>query len=124
MTELQMYVTFVVFAGVILTIAFNVIDLTLATLLGVSLLIVTGVLTRDDVLKTQEMAGGTIALLFGGMVVAPLCAVLPNATTVMVLALIVLRRSQNHTHPGGCPMRVLRTRLPASSPRSHPGSAS
>ena len=74
MTELQIYLTFVVFAGVILAIAFNVIDLTLATLLGVSILTVTGVLTREDVVKTQETAGGTIALLFGGMVVARILA--------------------------------------------------
>jgi len=74
MTELQIYLTFVVFAGVILTIAFNVIDLTLATLLGVSILTVTGVLTREDVVKTQETAGGTINLLFGGMVVARILA--------------------------------------------------
>jgi Na+/H+ antiporter NhaD/arsenite permease-like protein len=127
MTELQIYLTFVVFAGVILAIAFNVIDLTLATLLGVSILIVTGVLTREDVVKTQETAGGTIALLFGGMVVArilattgifervgalflqatkgsgkrfllglialvaPLCAFLPNATVVILLAPIIIQ---------------------------------
>src|SRR5215510_5716061 len=127
MTELQIYLTFVVFAGVILAIAFNVIDLTMAALLGVSILTVTGVLTREDVVKTQETAGGTIALLFGGMVVArilattgifdrigalflratkgsgkrfllgllvlvaPLCAVLPNATVVILLAPIIIQ---------------------------------
>ncbi|HJY82370.1 MAG TPA: SLC13 family permease [Candidatus Binatia bacterium] len=127
MTELQIYLTFVVFAGVILAIAFNLIDLTLATLLGVSILTVTGVLTREDAVKTQETAGGTIALLFGGMVVArilattgifawvgalflratkgsgkrfllglivlvaPLCAFLPNATVVILLAPIIIQ---------------------------------
>jgi Na+/H+ antiporter NhaD/arsenite permease-like protein len=127
MTELQTYLTFGVFAGVILAIACNVIDMTLATLLGVSTLIVAGVFTQDDVLRTQQMAGGAIALLFGGMVVArilattgifervgrlflratngsgkrfllglivlvvPACAVLPNATTVILLAPIIIQ---------------------------------
>ena len=127
MTELQIYLTFAVFAGVILAIAFNMIDMTLATLLGVSILIVAGILTREDVTKTQEMASGPIALLFGGMVVArilattgifervgvlylratkgsgkrfllglivlvaPLCAFLPNATTVILLAPIIIQ---------------------------------
>ena len=130
MTELQTYLTFGVFAGVILTIACNVIDMTLATLLGVSTLIVAGVFTQDDVLRTQEMAGGAIALLFGGMVVArilattgifervgrlflratkgsgkrfllglivlvvPACAVLPNATVVILLAPIIIQVAQ------------------------------
>ena len=130
MTEFQMYLTFGVFAGVILAIAFNVIDMTLATLLGVSTLIVAGVFTQDDMLRTQQMAGGAIALLFGGMVVArilattgifervgrlflratkgsgkrfllgllvlvvPLCAVLPNATVVILLAPIVIQVAQ------------------------------
>ena len=74
MTELQTYLTFGVFAGVILAIAFNVLDMTLATLLGVSTLIVAGVFTQDDMLRTQQMAGGAIALLFGGMVVARILA--------------------------------------------------
>jgi Na+/H+ antiporter NhaD/arsenite permease-like protein len=127
MTEFQIYLTFGIFAGVILAIAFNVIDMTLATLLGVSILIVAGVSTQDNVLHTQQMAGGPIALLFGGMVVArilrttdlfervgglflcatkgsgkrfllgllvlvaPLCAFLPNATTVILLAPITSR---------------------------------
>jgi Na+/H+ antiporter NhaD/arsenite permease-like protein len=130
MTELQISLTFGVFAGVILAIAFNVIDMTLATLLGVSTLIVAGVFTQDDVLRTQQMAGGPISLLFGGMVVAriltttgifervgalflratkgsgkrfllglivlvaPLCAFLPNATTVILLAPIIIQVAQ------------------------------
>ena len=127
MTELQISLTFGVFAGVILAIAFNVIDMTLATLLGVSTLIVAGVFTQDDVLRTQQMAGGPLALLFGGMVVAriltttgiferigalflratkgsgkrfllglivlvvPLCAFLPNATVVILVAPIIIQ---------------------------------
>jgi Na+/H+ antiporter NhaD/arsenite permease-like protein len=127
MTEFQIYLTFVVFAGVILAIALEVIDLTLAALLGVSILIVAGIFSREDVMKAQEMAGGALALLFGGMVVArilvktgifervgalflratkgsgkrfllgivvlvaPLCAFLPNATTVILLAPIIIQ---------------------------------
>jgi Na+/H+ antiporter NhaD/arsenite permease-like protein len=130
MTEFQIYLTFGVFAGVILAIAFNIIDMTLATLLGVSTLIVAGIFTQDDVLRTQQMAGGPISLLFGGMVVAriltttgifervgalflratkgsgkrfllglivlvaPLCAFLPNATTVILLAPIIIQVAQ------------------------------
>jgi Na+/H+ antiporter NhaD/arsenite permease-like protein len=127
MTEFQIYLTFSVFAGAILAIAFNVIDMTLATLLGVSTLIVAGIFTQDDVIRTQLMAGGPIALLFGGMVVAriltttgifkrigalflrathgsgkrfllglivlvaPLRAVLPNATVVILLVPIIIQ---------------------------------
>ena len=130
MTEFQMYLTFGVFAGVILAIACNVLDMTLATLLGVSTLIGAGVFTQEDMLRTQQMAGGPIALLFGGMVVArilattgifervgrlflratqgsgkrfllgllvlvvPLCAVLPNATVVILLAPIIIQVAQ------------------------------
>jgi Na+/H+ antiporter NhaD/arsenite permease-like protein len=130
MTEIQIYLTIGVFTGVILAIAFNVIDMTLATLLGVSALIIAGVFTQDDMLRTQQMAGGPISLLFGGMVVArilattgifervgllflratkgsgkrfllgliilvaPLCAFLPNATTVILLAPIIIQVAQ------------------------------
>ena len=119
--------TLIVFAGVILLIAFDLIDILLAGLLGVSTLIVLGVYTKDDMVIVSQMAGGPIALLFGGMVVArtlvptgifeqlgarfviatrgsgrrfllglvilvaPLCAVLPNATTVILLAPVIIR---------------------------------
>jgi hypothetical protein len=42
MTEIQIYLTFGIFAGVILAIAFNIMDMALATLLDVSTLIVAG----------------------------------------------------------------------------------
>jgi Na+/H+ antiporter NhaD/arsenite permease-like protein len=116
-----------VFAGVILAIAFNVIDIAVAALLGVSIMLVFGVFTRQEFMNAAQTAGGTIALLFGGMVVArtlvptgifelvgavflratggsgkrfllglivlvaPLCAFLPNATTVILLAPIIIR---------------------------------
>lgn len=127
MTKLQMIVTFVVFGGVILAIAFDLIEMMLAALLGVSVLTLFGIFSQQDILDITRMSSGPIALLFGGMVVAmtlaptgifdyvgtryllatrgsgkrfllglvllvaPLCAVLPNATTVILLAPIVIR---------------------------------
>ncbi len=127
MSDLQVVVTLVVFAGVILAIAFNVIDLAVAALLGVSVMLLFGVFTRQEFMNAAQTAGGSIALLFGGMVVArtlvptgifelvgahflkatrgsgkrfllwlvvlvaPLCAFLPNATTVILLAPIIIR---------------------------------
>jgi Na+/H+ antiporter NhaD/arsenite permease-like protein len=125
--DFQTTTTLIVFAIVILLIAFDVIDMLLAGLLGVSTLIVLGIFTSQDVIAINRTAGGPIALLFGGMVVArtlvptgifeylgtfylratkgsgrrfllglivlvaPLCAVLPNATTVIILAPIIIR---------------------------------
>lgn len=123
----QTAATIIVFAAVILLIAFDVIDMLLAGLLGVSTLTVLGVFTAQDVIEINRTADGTLALLFGGMVVArilaptgifeflgtaylratkgsgrrfllgllilvaPLCAVLPNATAVILLAPIIIR---------------------------------
>ncbi len=128
--NLQNVFTFCVFFGVILMIAFDAIDMVLAAFLGVSLLIVAGDFTFDDVLNITRMANGPIALLFGGMLVArtlmptgifdwigthfliltrgsgkrfllglivlvaPLCAILPNATTVILLAPVIIRVAQ------------------------------
>lgn len=130
MTDFQIYLTLAVFAAVILAIAFDVMDMVLAALLGVAVLIVAGVFAAADVLNITRTAAGPIALLFGGMVVAgvlgptgifdwigthylrltrgsgrrfllgllllvaPLCAVLPNATTVVLLAPIIIRVAQ------------------------------
>ena len=127
MSELQIYVTLGVFAGVILAIAVNVIDMTLAVMLGASLLMVLGILTQQDIMNSLRTSEGMLALLFGGMVVArtlrptgifeyvgvrflratrgsgkryllllialvaPICAVLPNATTVILVAPIIIR---------------------------------
>ncbi|HSD59894.1 MAG TPA: SLC13 family permease [Burkholderiales bacterium] len=127
MTDFQVYLTLGVFAAVILAIAFDLMDMVLAALLGVAVLIVAGVFASQDVINITRSAGGPIALLFGGMVVAgvlgptgifdwvgthylrltrgsgkrfllglllmvaPLCAVLPNATTVVLLAPIIIR---------------------------------
>ena len=126
MTDLQIYLTIAVFGGVILVIALDVIDMAVAALLGVSLLLALGLLTTDDVVEAAKTAGGPLALLFGGMVVArvlaktgvfervgdrflhatggsgrrfllllvamvaPVCAFLPNATTVILVAPIII----------------------------------
>jgi Na+/H+ antiporter NhaD/arsenite permease-like protein len=123
----QSIVIIIVFVGVIAAIAFDVIDMLLAALLGVSVLIIFGVFEQQDILNVTRTAGGPLALLFGGMVVArvlvptgifeyvgsryllltrgsgkrfllslfllvgPLCAVLPNATAVILVAPIIIR---------------------------------
>jgi Na+/H+ antiporter NhaD/arsenite permease-like protein len=126
MTDLQTIITLVVCASVILAIAFDVIDMVLAALLGVSILIVAGSVTQQDILNAVSAGGGALTLLFGGMVVArtlrptglfenigtrfllltrgsgkgfllgiialvaPICAFLPNATTVILVAPIII----------------------------------
>lgn len=127
MSQAQIIFTVVVFLIVIALIAFNLLDLAVAGLLGVSALLVFGILSRDEVLSATRTGGGAISLLFGGMVVArtltitgifdrlsglllkatrgsgkrfmmllvivvvPLCAMLPNAITVIMLAPIIIR---------------------------------
>ncbi|HOW74823.1 MAG TPA: SLC13 family permease [Candidatus Competibacteraceae bacterium] len=70
MTNFQIYLTIGVFAAVILLIAFDLIDMTVAALLGVSILIAFGILDGSDLMPIVHTAGGPLALLFGGMVVA------------------------------------------------------
>lgn len=130
MTDLQIYVTLVTFAAVIVVIALDMIDMAVAGLLGVCILLVLGILGDDDLVVAYRTAGGPIALLFGGMVVARVlaktgifervgnvylratggsgkrfllllvlivaltCAFLPNATTVILLAPVVIRVAQ------------------------------
>jgi Na+/H+ antiporter NhaD/arsenite permease-like protein len=127
--DLQIYVTLAVFGAVIMAIALDVIDMAVAALLGVSVLIGSAILNEQDIIAAMKTAGGPLALLFGGMVVArtlastgifdrigaiylratrgsgkrfllllialvaPLCAFLPNATTVILLAPIIIRVS-------------------------------
>lgn len=126
MTDLQIYLTVAIFGGVILVIALDVIDMVVAALLGVSVLLALGLLGPDDLVEAAKTAGGPLALLFGGMVVAhvlgktgvfervgdrflratggsgkrfllllvalvaPVCAFLPNATTVILVAPIII----------------------------------
>lgn len=127
MSELQIYIVLGVFASVILAIAFNIVDMAVAALIGVCVLIALGILNEDDLLSATSISGGPLSLLFGGMVVArilsttglfeligdiylratggsgkrfllllmalvaPICAFLPNATTVILLAPIIIR---------------------------------
>lgn len=70
MTNFQLYVTLSVFAAVILLIAFDLIDMAVAALLGVSVLIAFGILDNSDLMPIVNTAGGPLSLLFGGMVVA------------------------------------------------------
>ncbi|SAL82941.1 arsenical pump membrane protein [Caballeronia terrestris] len=127
MSELQIYIVLGVFGSVILAIAFNIVDMAVAALIGVCVLIALGILNEDDLLIATSISGGPLSLLFGGMVVArilsttglfeligdiylratggsgrrflfllmalvaPICAFLPNATTVILLAPIIIR---------------------------------
>jgi Na+/H+ antiporter NhaD/arsenite permease-like protein len=124
--EFQSIIIISVFIGVIIVIAFDLIDMVLAALIGICALIVAGVFDRQAMLNIFETSDGSVALLFGGMVVArtlrptgifdwvstrfliltcgsgkrfllgllllvtPLCAILPNATTVVLLAPIII----------------------------------
>jgi Na+/H+ antiporter NhaD/arsenite permease-like protein len=130
MSGFESAATLAVFAAVILAIAFDVLEMAVAGLLGVSALVALGILERRDILAALETGGGALALLFGGMVVArvlastglferlgelfvratrgsgrryllgviavvaPLCAFLPNATTMLLVAPILIRAAQ------------------------------
>ncbi|MGC1954535.1 MAG: SLC13 family permease [Gammaproteobacteria bacterium] len=127
MSTLQIYLSLGIFAAVIVAIALDLIDMAVAALLGVCALIASGVLGGQDAAPILDIAGGPLALLFGGMVVArtlattgiferigssllratggsgkrfllllialvaPVCALLPNATAVVLLAPIIIR---------------------------------
>jgi Na+/H+ antiporter NhaD/arsenite permease-like protein len=127
MDTVQTTPTLIVFAAVILAIAFDVMDMVVAALLGVAVLIFLGVYSAKDVAAVADASSGSLALLFGGMVVvrvlaptglfdwvgskylrltrgsgkrfliglvflvAILCSVLPNATTVVLIAPVILR---------------------------------
>jgi Na+/H+ antiporter NhaD/arsenite permease-like protein len=126
MSDLQIYLTLITFTGVIALIAFDLIDMAAAGLLGVCILLVLGILENDDLVAAFRTAGAPLALLFGGMVVARVlaktgifervgnlvlratggsgkrfllllvlmvavtCSVLPNATTVILLAPVII----------------------------------
>ncbi len=127
LSDPQSILILLVFAGVILAIALDWIDMVLAALLGVCTLTVFGIFGRDDVMSSIGSCQEPLALLFGGMVVArtleptgifenvgtrfliltrgsgrrfllgivalvaPICAFLPNATTVILVAPIIIR---------------------------------
>lgn len=127
MSELQIVIVLAVFSAVILVIAFDLLDMAVAALVGTCLLVALGILTGQDIADAFRGSNGPLSLLFGGMVVArilgttgvfdllgdcylratggsgrrflllliaivaPLCAVLPNATTVVLLAPVIIR---------------------------------
>lgn len=127
MLEPQALFIMVVFGLVIICIACNVADMTLLALLGLCLLTAGGQITHNDVFNAANAASGSLALLFGGMVVARVlaptgifdnlgtrfllltggngrtflllltaltavvCAILPNATAVILIAPIVIQ---------------------------------
>lgn len=127
MPQYQAYLVFVIFGAVILAIAFNLLDMTLAALLGLSVMALLGIIHNTEVMRAVTVAQGALALLFGGMVVARVlaptgifehigtrfllltrgsgrrfllyttiltslvCAILPNATAVILIAPIVIR---------------------------------
>lgn len=125
--DLQIVVALATFGIVIVLIALDLLDITVAAMLGVVVYATTGILTQRAIVSAMEMAVGPLALLFGGMVVArvlaptgifdliggrflsltggsgkhvvlglvclvaPICAFLPNATVVLLMAPIVIR---------------------------------
>lgn len=127
MSPAQTYLTLGIFVAVILVLAFDVLDMVIAVLFGACALIVLGILDEHDVAESMQSAGGPLALLFGGMIVArvlsktgmfdrisatylrctrgsgkryllilvllvtPVCALLPNATTVILLAPVIIQ---------------------------------
>jgi Na+/H+ antiporter NhaD/arsenite permease-like protein len=120
-------VALVTFGVVILLIALDWLDMTVAGLVGVVVFMFTGVLTRDGTEAAIDMGRDSLALLFGGMVVArvlaptglfdaigaamlrltagsgrrlliglvfltaSVCAFLPNATVVLLMAPVIIR---------------------------------
>jgi Na+/H+ antiporter NhaD/arsenite permease-like protein len=125
-SDMQTVVTLVIFIGIIAVIAVDLMDIALAGLLGVSLLVISGIFTEHDLQNVFNACKGPVGLLFGGMVVArtlkptgvfelvgqkflaltqgsgkrfliglialtaPICAFLPNATTVILVAPIIV----------------------------------
>lgn len=115
------------FAAVILSIAFDWLDMTVAGLLGAVLLRVLGIVSQQTAVSSINAAFDTIGLFFGGMIVAralvptgifdylgsrvlrlvrgdgrlllvsiivltaPICAILPNATVVILFAPLLIR---------------------------------
>jgi Na+/H+ antiporter NhaD/arsenite permease-like protein len=115
-----------IFAAVIVAIATNRMHMTVAAALGAVILLVTGVLSAQQTSETINPGEDTIALFFGGMVMArtliptglfeflgaialrlvrgegkrlliaivaiaaPICAFLPNATVVILLAPLIV----------------------------------
>ncbi|WP_243360315.1 SLC13 family permease [Fundidesulfovibrio terrae] len=127
MPEIHAYAIYAVFGAVIACIALNLMDMTLAALLGLCALTLLGIVNQPDVMRAVAASEGALSLLFGGMVVARVlaptgifenagtrmliltrgsgrrfllyltvlvsvvCAILPNATAVILVAPIIIR---------------------------------
>ena len=123
----QSLIILLTFATVMVVIALDVLDISVTALLGLCILLLTGAIDARDVQNALNGGGESLALLFGGMVVArvltptgifdlagyyfaravrgsgklyligiivmiaPICAFLPNATTVILTAPIIIR---------------------------------
>jgi Na+/H+ antiporter NhaD/arsenite permease-like protein len=126
LSDLQVYLTLAIFLAVIAVIALDALDMTIAAMLGVSLMMLCGILDGKDLQAAGRIGGPVLSLLFGGMVVARVlsttgifdridnlllkatggsgkryllllvglvavvCAFLPNATTVILLAPVII----------------------------------
>jgi Na+/H+ antiporter NhaD/arsenite permease-like protein len=122
----QALIAIVTMSIVLIVIVFDLLDMTVAAMLGIVVFALTGVLTRADVPIVLDRGGAPLALLFGGMVVArtlvptglfdwmggsllrwsggagwrfllsvtlmaaPLCALLPSTTVVILLTPVII----------------------------------
>lgn len=121
------FISIATFAAVIVIIIFDLLDIAVAGLLGVCVLLLFNALSGPEIIRAMRGGGESLALLFGGMIVArvltptgifglaeyyfakavrgsgkrflvgmvlliaPVCAFLPNATTVILTAPIFIR---------------------------------
>jgi Na+/H+ antiporter NhaD/arsenite permease-like protein len=121
------FISIATFAAVLVIIIFDLLDIAVAGLLGVCVLLLFNALSGQEIIRAMRSGGESLALLFGGMVVArvltptgifdlaeyyfgravkgsgkrfligmvaliaPVCAFLPNATTVILTAPIFIR---------------------------------
>jgi Na+/H+ antiporter NhaD/arsenite permease-like protein len=126
-SDLPAIIAALTFAGVIVAIALNWLDLAVAALLGAVLLRLLGIVSQGTAVSSINVGYDAIALFFGGMVVAralvptgifdylgarvlrlvrgdgrllllsiivltaPICAILPNATVVILFAPLLIR---------------------------------
>jgi Na+/H+ antiporter NhaD/arsenite permease-like protein len=126
-SDLPAIIAALTLAAVIAAIALNWLDLAVAALLGAVLLRVLGIVSQETAVSSINVGYDTIALFFGGMVVAralvptgifdylgarvlrlvrgdgrlllvsivvltaPICAILPNATVVILFAPLLIR---------------------------------
>jgi Na+/H+ antiporter NhaD/arsenite permease-like protein len=132
-----------IFGGVILSIALNLLDLAVAGLLGAMLLRLLGIISSETTVSSINVGFDTIGLFFGGMVMAralvptgifdylgarvlrlirgdgrwlllsivvltaPICAILPNATVVILFAPLLIRVCRKMGIDFGPPIMLL-----------------